>query len=329
MKKPCCSVFVTTLWLLRLLLLLVVVLLANIIPSTTGLIIATTTSRLPGSSSSSPSSSYLRILSHLEAAKSTTTKNKKKKTGGGGGGFGGGGASTTSTSKPTTTTSTTPTVSADKNSLEKQWDIFAAITDLEITPKGNPEDEDYIDFEVVDVFVKCGATTTETTAEGGTKWFRIGKVCSIRNQTPIDVALKLQKGLIFWTAVHMRRELVAAGGKSGAAALQLGYISPPTLNMGSESDGPLDEDEEEMITLVTTSQQKNTTTSSSFRGIQPKTFGFRPDWNPPGFTYKRREKAAMKKKVSSFEEMKSLTTNDDEGRRGTIMKKEDIDEDDA
>ena len=65
----------------------------------------------------------------------------------------------------------------------------------------------------------------------------------------MDAALTLQKGLIFWTAVHMRRELVAAGGKSGAAALELGYTTA-TLDMGSESDGPLEEDEEEEVELA-------------------------------------------------------------------------------
>lgn len=209
---------------------------------------------------------------------------KKKASASRGGGFGG--------SKGIEKKSTVPTISADKNSLEKQWDIFAGITDLEITPKGNPDDEDYVHFEVADVFVRCGETKSNSE---GTKWFRIGKVC-VTDETSIEAALTLQKGLIFWTAVHMRRELVAAGGKSGAAALQLGYTAA-TLNMGSESDGPLDEDEEEAITL--------SSKSSSLQGIKSKTFGFRPDWNPPGFTYKRREKAAMKKKTSKLDEMKS------------------------
>ena len=112
----------------------------------------------------------------------------------------------------------------------------------------------------------------------------------------MDAALTLQKGLIFWTAVHMRRELVAAGGKSGAAALELGYTTA-TLDMGSESDGPLEEDEEEEVELAPI--------SSSLRGTKAGTFGFRPDWNPPRFTYKRREKAAIKKKISKLDEMKA------------------------
>ena len=256
-----------------------------------------------------PSSSYGHLISELSAKKSSSNKNKKKKATGGaaGGGFGAG----LSLSPP----STTPTISADKNSLEKQWDIFTSITDLEIKPKGTPEDEDYVEFQVVDVFVKCDATT-ET---NGTGWFRIGKVCTLPEQTSIDVALKLQKGLIFWTAVHMRRELVAVGGKSGAAALQLGYTKEPTMIMGTESDPPIydeetdneDDDEEEddnynKIELVTASKK------ASFKNIPAKTFGFRPDWNPQGFTYKRREKAAMKKKKSSLEEMKEVTSGTEE-----------------
>ena len=297
--------------LLLLLVVLILQLLANMIPTTTSFLLSgtSTSSRYhhrqhnhyhPNHQriSTDKATTHHHIVFQLEA--------KKKKSGGAatssGGGFGGGGGGGSGSSTKTSTKTTTPTISADKNSLEKQWDIFASITDLEITPKGDPEDDDFIDFEVVDVFVKCGPTTdSNSNSESGTKWFRIGKVCAIKNLTSIDVALKLQKGLIFWTAVHMRRELVAAGGKSGAASLQLGYISPPTLNMGSESDGPLDDDEEVMITLVTSQK-----TSGSFQNIQAKTFGFRPDWNPPGFTYKRREKAAMKKKVSSFDEMKSL-----------------------
>jgi hypothetical protein len=64
--------------------------------------------------------------------------------------------------------------------------------------------------------------------------------------------------------------------------------------MGDEMDGPLEEDEEDEISIAG---------SSSVKGVKSKTFGFRPDWNPPGFTYKRREKAAMKKKVSKLDEM--------------------------
>ena len=234
--------------------------------------------------------SFQTSIPAIHVKKSSTSsihakaQKKKKAPASRGGGFGG--------SQGKEKTSSVPTISADKNSLEKQWDIFAGITDLEITPKGNPDDEDYVHFEVADVFVRCGETKSNSE---GTKWFRIGKVC-ITDDTSIEAALTLQKGLIFWTAVHMRRELVAAGGKSGAAALQLGYTAA-TLNMGSESDGPLDEDEEEAITL--------SSTSSSLQGVKSKTFGFRPDWNPPGFTYKRREKAAMKKKTSKLDEMKS------------------------
>lgn len=163
-------------------------------------------------------------------------------------------------------------------------------TDLEIAPLVNdPKDPEYSNFEVADIFVRCDSTP----------WFRIGKVCTLdKETTSIDAALTLQKGLIFWTAVHMRRELVAAGGKSGAASLQLGYSQPATLNMGSEEDGPIDKEDEGEIQI--------STKVGSLKEIPTKSFGFRPDWNPPGFSYKRREKDAMKKKRSSLDEMKEV-----------------------
>mmetsp|Transcript_3084 Transcript_3084/g.7245 ORF Transcript_3084/g.7245 Transcript_3084/m.7245 type:complete len:289 (-) Transcript_3084:207-1073(-) len=218
-------------------------------------------------------------------------KVKKKSNKSSGGGFGG--------SSKATGSSTTPTISADKNSLETQWDIFASITDLEIKPKGDPEDDDYVNFEVADVFVRCGPP--KEGEEPGTPWFRIGKVCTLPEKTPMQASLTLQKGLIFWTSVHMRPELVAAGGKSGAASLQLGVISPASLTMGTDSDGPLDEDEAEYI-------QVSVKGDTSLKDIPAKSFGFRPDWNPPGFTYKRREKDAMKKKKSSLDEMKEVSS---------------------
>ena len=201
------------------------------------------------------------------------------------GGFGG-----NKISKANSHTNSVPTIAADKDSLEKQWDLFASITDLEIAPKGDPDDDNFVDFSVSDVFVRCGATKTNN---NGTKWYRIGKVCAT-GETSIETALTLQKGLIFWTSVHMRRELVAAGGKSGAASLELGYTSA-SLNMGSDLDGPLDDEEGSKISI--------STRSLTLKGTKSKTFGFRPDWNPPGFTYKRREKAAMKKKTSKIDEM--------------------------
>jgi hypothetical protein len=226
----------------------------------------------------------------IQNPQSRLSAKSKKRTVSGGGGFGG------SKAKACSSSSSTPTISADKKSLEKQWDTFASITDLEIAPKGDPDGKDYIDFEVADIFVKCDATENNQ----GTSWFRIGKVCTLE-ETPMNASLILQKGLIFWTAVHMRRELVAAGGKSGAASLQLGF-APATLNMGSESDGPIDVDDQKMITTAI----KNP--SISKKEIKSKSFGFRPDWNPPGFTYKRRENEAMKKKISKLDEMRAATS---------------------
>eukprot|EP00555_Chaetoceros_dichaeta_P013571 CAMPEP_0198259798 /NCGR_PEP_ID=MMETSP1447-20131203/8902_1 /TAXON_ID=420782 /ORGANISM="Chaetoceros dichaeta, Strain CCMP1751" /LENGTH=259 /DNA_ID=CAMNT_0043947281 /DNA_START=24 /DNA_END=803 /DNA_ORIENTATION=- len=207
-------------------------------------------------------------------------KQNKKKGKGKGGGFG-----------AKSTTQDTPLVgpiSADKISLEKQWDIFASVTDLEIQPLGNPDDEEYVEFEVVDVFVRCGKTETCV----GTKWFRIGKICTT-DGTSTEAALTLQKGLIFWTAVHMRREFMALG-KAAATALELGFTRPAIIYMGSDSDGPLDDEEETSVTISEKVPLQN---------INAKSFGFRPDWNPPGFTYKRREKDAMKKKLSALEEI--------------------------
>jgi len=124
---------------------------------------------------------------------------------------------------------------------ETQWDTFASITDLEIRPLGDPEDDDYDydyeHFQVVDVFVRCGGSDSDSDSDSNsnnsndndndkteTGWFRIGKVCTSED-TPLSASLSLQKGLILWTAVHMRRELLAKG-KAGARALELelGFI---------------------------------------------------------------------------------------------------------
>ena len=178
------------------------------------------------------------------------------------------------------------TVKADKDTLEKQWDAFASITDLEIKPLGNPDDEDYEHFEVADVFVRAQ----------GTGWFRIGKV-SVSEGTTLQAALTLQKGLMFWTAVHMRREFLALG-KVGATSLELGCIQPAIVYMGTETDGPLDEEEAQYL------QVHDQKAPAEELSVSHKSFGFRPDWNPPGFTYKRRESAARKdkKKASSLQE---------------------------
>ena len=116
-------------------------------------------------------------------------KPKKKK--GGGGGFG---------SKPTTKASYA-SVSADKNSLESQWDNFASITDLEITPQNDPDDDDYEHFIVADVFVRVGPSENgDDKTETG--WYRTGKVVASGDDAEIHAALTLQKGLILWTSVR-------------------------------------------------------------------------------------------------------------------------------
>ena len=198
------------------------------------------------------------------------------------GGFGGG----TATKDSSDSSSIIKPVKADKDSLEAQWDSFAAVTDLEIKPLGNPEDEDYEHFEVVDVFVKSGGD-----GDSSSGWFRIGKVCASQDAT-IEVSLTLQKGLIFWTAVHMRRELMALG-KASATSLELGYISPAIIYMGTETDGPMEQDEAEAYLKVF---DRKASPEELMAIKTHDSIGFRPDWNPPGFTYKRRENAARKEK---------------------------------
>ena len=224
-----------------------------------------------------------RTYDPLFASKKKKKAGKKPAKKSKGGGFGGGMA-TKDASDNTKTTTTIKPVKADKDSLETQWDSFAAITDLEIKPLGDPEDEDYEHFEVVDVFVQSGG-------DEATGWFRIGKVCAAEGAT-IQAALTLQKGLIFWTAVHMRRELMALG-KASATSMELGFISPAIVYMGTETDGPMEQDEADAYLKVFNQKAS----PEELMAIQTHAMiGFRPDWNPPGFTYKRRESAARKEK---------------------------------
>lgn len=227
-----------------------------------------------------------RVLRPSSSAPSSSTLNAKKQKkkdsskGGGGGGFG---------AKKPASAGSVGTVSADKNSLEKQWDAFAGITDLEIAPRGDPDDDDYEHFVCADVFVRVGSD--DDRGETGTGWYRTGKVVAA-DETDLNASLALQRGLILWTAVHMWPAL-AAGGKSAAKALQLGY-QPPTMYMADETDGALDEEDGAEVVPAR---------RVSVSGVSPKDVGFRPDFNPPGFTYKRRERAAMKKRKSAMEEI--------------------------
>eukprot|EP00536_Pseudo-nitzschia_multiseries_P006967 jgi/Psemu1/16542/gm1.16542_g len=265
-----------------------------------------------------PSASSTQL--HMASKKKSGKKSSKKKSsgkgggflGGGGGGFGGSSSSGandgSATATATAAAATAKPVAADKDSLETQWDTFAAITDLEIRPLGDPDDEDYEDFRVVDVFVRCGgdsdssATTANAAAKTETGWFRIGKVCTSED-TPLAAALSLQKGLILWTAVHMRRELLARG-KAAARALELGFVEPASITTGTETDEALDfffPPPEEATTATAASCQLRVVGKASPEDLAaaaaaPGSFGFRPDWNPPGFTYKRRESAARKEK---------------------------------
>ena len=91
---------------------------------------------------------------------------KKTKSSSGGGGFG----------NKSSTTKISTTVSAVKHALEAQWDNFASITDLEIAPLGDPDDEDYKHFIVADVFVRVGPVSDDCDSEKGeTGWYRTGK----------------------------------------------------------------------------------------------------------------------------------------------------------
>eukprot|EP00584_Thalassiosira_punctigera_P010000 CAMPEP_0172538982 /NCGR_PEP_ID=MMETSP1067-20121228/10274_1 /TAXON_ID=265564 ORGANISM="Thalassiosira punctigera, Strain Tpunct2005C2" /NCGR_SAMPLE_ID=MMETSP1067 /ASSEMBLY_ACC=CAM_ASM_000444 /LENGTH=258 /DNA_ID=CAMNT_0013324593 /DNA_START=58 /DNA_END=834 /DNA_ORIENTATION=- len=221
---------------------------------------------------------------HAKKRKKTTKSN-------GGGGFG---------SKPTAVASPPKPVSADKNALEGQWDSFASITDLEIVPPGSPKDADYEHFIVADVFVRVGPSDdVDGDEESGnigkssaTGWYRTGKAVAAGDDADIHAALTLQKGLIFWTAVHMWPQL-AARGKAAARRLQLGYM-PPSMSMADETDAALDEKEAEEVQIWH---------RADVLGVSVGDIGFRPDFNPRGFTYKRREGAATRRRKSSMAEV--------------------------
>lgn len=246
-----------------------------------------------------PSYAYYRLAEyHLSTPTAPILHAKKTtKTSSAGGGFGG--SSTKSAGAAKTTT-----VAADKYALETQWDTFASITNLDITPQGNPDDEDYKHFIVADVFVRVGPCSSsssgdvgvdDTSSSGGsggsTGWYRTGKVVS-SGGTTIQQSLALQRSLILWTAVHMWPQL-AAKGNEGAKRLEVGFHRP-TLTMAEATDAALDDDEAEDVIIPE---------RVPVRDVSIKDVGFRPDFNPPGFTYKRRERAAMKKKKSALEEI--------------------------
>eukprot|EP00537_Pseudo-nitzschia_pungens_P004029 CAMPEP_0172374390 /NCGR_PEP_ID=MMETSP1060-20121228/55609_1 /TAXON_ID=37318 /ORGANISM="Pseudo-nitzschia pungens, Strain cf. cingulata" /LENGTH=295 /DNA_ID=CAMNT_0013101041 /DNA_START=263 /DNA_END=1150 /DNA_ORIENTATION=+ len=245
------------------------------------------------------------------ASKKKAGKKPKKKSSGSGKGRGGGFGGRNSADESRAAAAANP-IPADKDSLETQWDTFASITDLEIRPLGDPEDDDYEHFQVVDVFVRCGGSDSDSDSDSDsnsnsdndkteTGWFRIGKVCTSED-TPLSASLSLQKGLILWTAVHMRRELLAKG-KAGARALELGFIEPASITMGEETDGPLDAETAEACELSVVSRAPK---EDLARAAAPGSFGFRPDWNPRGFTYKRRESAARKDKKKTQKSSGSL-----------------------
>ena len=183
-------------------------------------------------------------------------------------------------------------ITADKKSLETQWDRFVSITELEIMPQGDDA------FSVVDVFVR------NKKADGEAPWWRIGKACAAEG---VDVAasLALQRGLIFWTAVHMRPELMAAGGRAAAASLELASTAP-SLYMAVAEDGPHetdddDDDDDEYESDDDAGLPRLARKCPTASSTPPTSVGFRPDFNPEGFRYKRRETAALKKPSSRLE----------------------------
>lgn len=250
---------------------------------------------------SASASSLCRASSASACSISLHAKKKPaKKKNNGGGGFGA--AKSSSSSVSTGSSRGVATISADKDALEKQWDCFASITDLEIRPVLDESDPNYRKFEVADVFVRVGSGggggDKSSTSPAITGWYRVGKVVSA-DDIAIEASLSLQRGLIFWTAAHMWPELVAKGGKKGAQLLELGHAAA-TMYMASDSDPPLDDEEGEEV------QISERASSDLVEGVPSKDIGFRPDYNPPGFTYKRREKAAMKKKKSNMEEIMAV-----------------------
>ena len=221
------------------------------------------------------------IITALYAA-----KKQKKKAGGGGGGFGG--------SKAKSTPPSVTPASADIQSLEKQWDNFASITDLEIFPPGYPEDEDYRHFIVADVFVRIGPEDKDSNP--GTGWFRTGKLVAA-DDIDINIAFALQRGLMLWTAAAMWPQLAAKGQLAAAKLMQVGFM-PPSMNMADESETALDEEESEDVQIPQRVAIKD--------DVSLKNIGFRPDFNPKGFTYKRRERSAMKAKKSGLDEIMDI-----------------------
>ena len=152
-------------------------------------------------------------------------------------------------------------------------------------------------FVVTDVFVRVGPSDDDNGSDKAvTGWYRTGKAVAAGDDADIFAALTLQKGLIFWTAVHMWPQL-AAKGKAAAKQLQLGFM-PPSMYMADETDAALDEEEGKEVLIPQRADVK---------GVCVKDIGFRPDFNPPGFTYKRREAAAMKKKKSALEEIEEAS----------------------
>ena len=176
-------------------------------------------------------------------------------------------------------------ITPDKACLERQWDHFVAITDLEISGDS---------FEVADVFVRNKAKDgPDAAGAAGARWWRIGKVAA-DNRVALSAALALQRPLVLWTAVHMRQELMAGGGRDAAAALELGFIAPGCLQAGGAADSPADDNasyEQDEVALAEFTKKVAAPGSA-------KLIGFRPDWNPPGFTYKRRESAARRENAA-------------------------------
>ena len=171
-----------------------------------------------------------------------------------------------------------------------QWDRFIGITDYEIVARGDD------DFEVCDVFVRNAEAKGP---DGQAKWFRIGK--AVAEGCDIPSALKLQRGLIFWTAVHMRRALVATGGVRAAAGLELGFAEAGMAGAEAAEAGPVDDQTARSIQVLDVSDK-------SVKAVPPSSVGFRPDFSPEGFAYKRRERVGGDKEKEKRQRQKDRDT---------------------
>lgn len=80
--------------------------------------------------------------------------------------------------------------------------------------------------------MRVGPDANDSESKALTGWYRTGKVVAA-DDIDIQASLTLQKGLIFWTSVHMWPQL-ASKGKDAARFLQLGFMAP-SMTMAAET----------------------------------------------------------------------------------------------